>query len=928
MDKWHILSVAQTEKKLNTSVTDGLSRREAGIRRSVRVRDGKKSFSPLYVKKRKNPLLCFCKPMCGILIILYIVLTLFAFFDGNVYFGVWTLSLLLLQLAAQGIMTLRAERAWEKSSSYSSPVIKVLRSGRLKFTDSGNCAQGDVIDFFEGDIICCDARLIYSCDLIVDEFVYNENERRLERRRIQKDGTYAYDADSETDIANAKNIVLAGSVVVSGRGRAIAVSVAEDTLLSKHFKNGEMSGGAVRPAGISKLMSDMKKVSALCIAFLVIFTIAGMISFRETSFFEVFLTGLASILYMSSYSVNVWSRIFFALSADKLPESTVIKNCKAFDTLTCFSDLVLVGKAGLTDGRHHVSSVFLSGRRLDTSMIDTKPDRTYRLCEMLYTYLKIAKNKRSAFIEEYGAGLEGFIDEMGFDREGADLKLKSTYYIEDSEYAYAEASGENLCIAISRNAEIIKGCRYIGMGESSELMPESLKSRIIDYIEECEASGEKLVYVVSERIRDGEKGGKNSVLEGIIALEEHTAEHLNEVLEQYRQMGICVTSLMADEDAESIKYLILSGIVSSANDPRIAFASDFRGNQREITFGFGRYSAYLGFNISDYTKLVTYMRAQGKITVSYGVDDRFNSVLTLTDAPVTCNCVDYSSKQYKQSYYDSFYDSGRESSHISSQRTKAAAHLLTKRVSENSGIGAILHAADICSSAYINLSYFLKYFSVLTVSLAALTLMSSFCGITLINSLQILILLLFSTFAGIFVFAKNTPTAELLRKNKRGYMALPEILIRKSLPYLMSRIASTVIYFVTVLTLVLTGVLNKDGVAFATFIGLYVCCIVWIIRTIKEYSQSSTKKSVFISFSAVLLVVMLLLTAIYLLDVVYEGELRGILRIPTQILNTVYGGEFRPLSLLLAPVFISVTFIFDWVFCRTFAKIHQKKSMT
>lgn len=934
MEAWHSLTVKETEKKLNTSAKDGLSRQQAEDRIARDLRDGKKNRAPLYCKNKKNLLSYIFSLFVSISYILYLTVAIFAFFKGEVYFGAWAIILLLAQGVILGVLNFLSVRSKQKTDLYSNPTVKVVRSGAVKHTDSRNVAEGDVIVFSVGDIITCDTRLVEAVELVVDEFVFDTSDGKLIRRRVVKNSQKIYGEDTSVPMFDAQNIVLAGSVVISGGGRGIAVAVAEDALLAEHFNDGEMAGDTSRPVGISRLMSIIGKISVFASLFIVAVAVFGMFTLKQFDFYAVFLMAISSLLYISPALVDVWSRIVFKSSADKLCKGTVIKKNKAFDILTGASDVLLLGRAPITDGELHPSSLFLSGRKLDTRIIETKPDRTHRLCEYIYTYLKVAQSRNIPEIDAYKKSLHQFITQMGYDKEGANLRLHSLYYLDEDDSmgsACAETAGSNIRITLAFDESVLYTCRYMSVGDMTAEIDENLKTRILGYIDECADSGEKLLFVLSEEIDENCKG-RSTVLEGIIAFEEHTVDHLGETLEEYREMGISVTALMADESAENIKYLVQSGLISSPTDTKIAFASHFKQQGLDITSNFGKYRAYLGFDMSEYSSLIAFMRSEGRVVVSYGVEDRFNSLMTLTDTSVTCNNIEYDSEKYKDSFFERFPDEGGETSYISSQRSRVAADLLVERSGQSGGLQRILNASDIASTAYINLSYYLKYFTVQMALVTTLVLFSALSGIVLINPLQIVALYFTTAVIGLYYFANNQPKREILRQSKRGFIALPTVLVKSSLPHVLARGISVTLFFVATLVLILCGVVSREGIAFSGFVSVFIVSIIDMFEMGNEYSEGNgrgAKVKLFAIISAVTVALILSLSAgLYIIDLVTNGEYRVMLLLPNSIIGEFYGGTFDVWSLILIPIFFVICLVLDIISDRLSLRIKAKMKIS
>ena len=927
MKRWHTVSVAEIEKQLNTSVLSGLSRADAEERLYRDEQRSKRYGLPMYCKKRKSVFAGIFAPFASITYILYLLIALFSFWGGDRSLGIWAIALLLCQGIALGIMNVIATRSKERADQYSSPTVNVQRSGEIRRTDSRNIATGDIISFSVGDIICCDARLIEDCELVVDEFIFDESDGKLIRRRVHKNSSRMYMSNTSVGITDAQNIILAGSVVQAGEGRAIAVATGNDCVLAEHLKNGEMTGDIPRPNGTSRLLSYTRTTCVFGSALLLLIVFVGMFTLRSVELSYVFLMAISGILCISASITDIFSKIIFAGAHSHYCCDAIIKNNKAFDTLTGVSNILLLDNAPITDGELHISSLFLTGRRLNASMIESKPDRAHRLCEYIYTYLKVIGQGNNTNIKPYKKGLETFIKSMGYDTEGADLRIKSLYYIEESDMALSNTSEYSVRIRLDLDSSVISRCSYISVGDVNAPIDKGLRERIVAYIDECESTGEKLIYVVSERINgDINSKGTNIVLEGIMAFEEHVSDSFMEACEQYRQMGIRLTSLMSDEAPETLKYLINAGIISSVTDKRIAFASEFRQSGRAITSDLGKYSAYLGFEMSEYVTLATSLRKQG-IVASIGVDDRYSTIMAICDTSATFNTLTYDTETHCESYYDNTDDLGLSTSANATQRGRIASSVLVSRKGRG-GLDGLLGAIDASSAAYINLAYFIRFAACLTVMISALVILSAFSGILLINPLQISALYMFFSVVGTYFFAHNIPRREMLRRSDRGYIAYPGALIASSLHKFIGRVCAAVIFFVAALILLMLGIVGRQGIAFSAFCGVYAISVFDMLHCGATYSEKNNKKAKIITaiivFSILILLAVALLVGAHLLDIVSVGEYDWISKSIQAVLGDFYGGKLDAFAFMLILVFVLSCIVSDTVFAKYSRKINQK----
>ena len=322
------------------------------------------------------------------------------------------------------------------------------------------------------------------------------------------------------------------------------------------------------------------------------------------------------------------------------------------------------------------------------------------------------------------------------------------------------------------------------------------------------------------------------------------------------------------------------------------------------------------------------MRAEGKTVVSYGVEDKVNGVALLCDASATCNCIEYDSDEYKESYFERLPIEGNETSSQATQRGRLSSGLLVRRSDSDGGLQGILRAADISSSAYINLSYYLRYFSIQTMTVISLVVLSVLSGFTLIDPIQILAIYLFISVVGLYFFAGNSPRREMLRQSKRGYIALPEIMIKASLPNIITRACAGAIFFVVALVLTLLGVISREGIAFSAFVSLFAVSVIDMYATGREYSQRNVKKAkiTLITIISIALVALIFTSAvgIYLIDLIFKGEYAYITRMPEKIVSVIYGGKVDLWALVLIPIFMLTCKILDKLCDKFYLKLKLK----
>ncbi len=120
----------------------------------------------------------------------------------------------------------RAERALAELKRMLPERVRVVRGGVAKLVPAREVVPGDVVLLEEGDRVSADGRLVWSDGLLVDVSLLTGESLPVAREA----GTAAEAARRPAD---APNLVLAGTTVVAGRGRAVVFATGAATVFGR-----------------------------------------------------------------------------------------------------------------------------------------------------------------------------------------------------------------------------------------------------------------------------------------------------------------------------------------------------------------------------------------------------------------------------------------------------------------------------------------------------------------------------------------------------------------------------------------------------------------------------------------------------------------------------------------------------------------------
>jgi magnesium-transporting ATPase (P-type) len=224
-EKWMSLSIAEIEKKLNTSAASGLSRKAARARFQ---KAGENAFFLLPTTSAYDSIrTVLTQPSMILLLLLSLLLMIFQqSAQGRLLLGLtlaYTTVLILMRLWTEHIYRIPARA--------SRPLVKVIREGQLYLLDSSRLVPGDLIELEAGDIAPCDLRLV--CVQGMRVATYLGRDQFVQSIKSCNENGIPY----VTDIGDHSNMVYGGSTIEQGFARALAVET------GKHTYIGALQGG-------------------------------------------------------------------------------------------------------------------------------------------------------------------------------------------------------------------------------------------------------------------------------------------------------------------------------------------------------------------------------------------------------------------------------------------------------------------------------------------------------------------------------------------------------------------------------------------------------------------------------------------------------------------------------------------------------------
>ena len=755
-EKWFALGIPQVETKLKTNAASGLSRKAARSRVNRNV-------GSLFYVPRKAPVRLFTEILSDFaLIILLLVATVSLFFEEGRRHGLLVLILLVISLASTWILYYRSQRTVESLSSFFYPVARVIRGGKLFYVDFRSVVPGDVILLEAGDVLGCDARLVSSDHLSVRMRVDKKNYVLLEK------DAGAQVRSGEHHAQAMRNMVHAGSIIETGSARAIVTAVGKYTYL------GAMTGGIALPLSrktpeiVKKLRKHCSKVNMLFLIAVLPLTMVSLLLCHmvggDVKLSIAFLTTLSLVATTMSQLLCTISKLFYTYKIRQLLKNSnpsVIRSVEAFDQLASVDYLFLLDGCALTDGvLHFQEAVCTDGEIRNYAAMGATAKNFSELVSLYHTAATRTLTTGVSNSGTYMAGIREFIQKSGVDEGALQIRCSILSYMPSdmnhgAEQVYYVEQGKQYCLSVTQSVDILSSCDSVMVGGKKQPLRA-------DGIQKLEAQWRRYVanYCTPLIFTVSETGGLHTCFVGFLLLKEGVDPHWSKNIAYMEKSG-CQIIAFTDRNIHvpSIPVQLLGKERVSKND--------FLKNKLPLTYQFGRFCVYSGFENEDILSLIHHIHRQNKSVAVIGFTDTSLEVADLADCFITCAPIHVRTTGYLDEEIRTMELAGQQYSASCTQVVKEKADVLLPRPKQGrGGLASLATAIFRIKTAYLNLSGYLRYLVCTQVMRLLISVIPMLFGTMILDArhilfcsciLDILVLLMF--------LDNNDPNRNMTKKN-------------------------------------------------------------------------------------------------------------------------------------------------------------------
>ncbi|MBT0652868.1 cation-translocating P-type ATPase [Geomobilimonas luticola] len=344
--EWYRKTIADTLAELGSS-PGGLTAEEAAQRLALH------GPNELVEKLGRTPLAMLLAQFTDFSILVLLGAAILSAAVGDIHDALAILAIVVLNAVIGFIQEFRAEKAIAALKRMATPSTTVLRDGTPVQIPAGTIVPGDVVLLEAGNVVPADLRLVEAVRLQAEESA-------LTGESVPVEKTVSPLAGDRLPLGDRTNLTYKGTVVVTGRGRGVAVATGMGTELGKIAAMLQATGDMKTP--LQKRLAGFGRRLALVIILLcaVVFLLGFL---RGEPPLLMFLTAVSLAVAAIPEALPAVVTISLALGARKMVrQNALIRRLPAVETLGSVTHICSDKTGTLTLNRMTVEQVWLEGR--------------------------------------------------------------------------------------------------------------------------------------------------------------------------------------------------------------------------------------------------------------------------------------------------------------------------------------------------------------------------------------------------------------------------------------------------------------------------------------------------------------------------------------------------------------------------------------
>lgn len=328
------------------TTADGLSEEEAKKRKE------KHGANEIKEAKKKGVVRVFLEQFADLLVIILIISAFISVLTGNAESAVVIVCVITMNAVLGTVQHFKAEKSLAALKAMSSPTAKVIRNKSVHVIKASEITIGDIVLIEQGDIVPADGRIISCASLMVNESSLTGESGGAEKTSEKLIG-------EDIPLADRKNMVYSGSLVVAGRATYVVTAIAMESELGKVA--GLIDSAKRKKTPLQLSLDRFSKQLSIVIPLLSLIVMILYI-IRGTPVLDSLMFAVALAVAAIPEALSSIVTIALAIGTGKMArQNAVIKDIKAVEGLGCVSVICSDKTGTLTQNKMTVRQLYLGG---------------------------------------------------------------------------------------------------------------------------------------------------------------------------------------------------------------------------------------------------------------------------------------------------------------------------------------------------------------------------------------------------------------------------------------------------------------------------------------------------------------------------------------------------------------------------------------
>jgi len=441
----------------------------------------------------------------------------------------------------------RAERAVAALRQLLPPTVSALRDGAPVSVPAHTLVPGDLVLLKEGDNVPADCR-------IVDAFGLRVNTATITGESRPKARTASADADAAPFLA--RNLLLAGTTVVSGEASAVVYATGMRTEFGRIAHLTQTAGESVSPlqreiARLSRLVAVL--ASLLGVVFFLIGQMLGLPPWENLLF------AIGIIVANVPEGLLPTVTLSLAMATQRMARrQALVRHLPAVEALGS-TTVICCDKTGtLTKNLMSVRALYLDGRALGPEALSEQPGLVAE-CPDLFLTLRHCHNlravERNGRREWLGDPMEVALVEFA-DRSMAMAAAPAVRRVDEIPF---DTDRKRMSVIVDVGAErrmlckgaletVLPACGAARSGRTVRPITDQARAEYIEAERRMAKAGLRVLAIATSTLRAGEKGATEAdlTLWGLVGLEDPPRAEVAPAVASCRRAGIRVVMVTGD----------------------------------------------------------------------------------------------------------------------------------------------------------------------------------------------------------------------------------------------------------------------------------------------------------------------------------------------------------------------------------------------